>query len=182
MIQTSRLLLRQWQASDYAPFIAMTQDAHVMEYFPALWTEEKARHFIDTMQKLIAARGWGFWAVDVLDTSEFIGFVGLNHVPDIVPITQIHEVGWRLIQSQWGKGYATEAAMASLHYAFDTLNLPEVVAFTPVANQRSRRVMEKTGMSLQEATFKYPTIPESSALSEHVLYQINQHAFITRDA
>jgi len=82
------------------------------------------------------------------------------------------EVGWRLARGHWGRGYATEGARAALEYAFGVLGLQEVVSFTAGANERSRRVMERLGMSRDAADdFEHPLLPPGP-LRRHVLYRL----------
>src|SRR5690606_14340984 len=100
-------------------------------------------------QSKIEEKGWGFWAAVLADSQEFIGFIGLNDVTrDALPapFAPAVEIGWRLAFKHWGKGYATEGAKACLQYGFETLRLKEIVSFTAVQNNRSRRVMERIGM------------------------------------
>lgn len=173
MIQTARLLLRQWQSSDHAAFVAMNKDDKVMQYFPEKWSSQRSLSFIESFTHLIDIRRYGFWATVERDSNNFIGFVGLNDVPENLPIDKDIEIGWRLIPEYWGRGYATEAAEGALAYAFNELKVPKIVAFTPVANQKSRRVMEKLGMSLADETFLHPNVSAASGLQEHVLYALH---------
>jgi RimJ/RimL family protein N-acetyltransferase len=85
------------------------------------------------------------------------------------------EIGWRLAFEHWGKGFATEGARAARRHAFETLKLEEVVSFTVPANLRSRRVMEKLGMSHNPADdFDHPRLPAGHPLRRHVLYRIKR--------
>jgi len=170
IITTERLVLRQWLESDKPLLTEMNKDPVVMEFFPELWSESRSMFFFDAFFAKIEKQGFGFWAVEERATGDFIGFVGLNdHIHDL-PINHSHEVGWRLRPNCWGKGYATEAAKGSLDYAFGQLNLQTVVAFTPIKNLRSRKVMEKLGMVEQDDTFLHPKVSAESGLQEHVLY------------
>jgi RimJ/RimL family protein N-acetyltransferase len=82
------------------------------------------------------------------------------------------EIGWRIAVSHWNQGFATEGARECIRYAFDELALAEVVAFTVPANLRSRRVMQKLGMSHNPADdFDHPRLPEDHPLRRHVLYR-----------
>lgn len=176
-IETPRLYLRQWQRSDREDFIALNQNDRVMEFFPDTWPKERSIQFIETSQKMISDKNYGFWAVEERSTSRFIGFVGINDVPMEVPITQRHEIGWRLLPEFWRQGYATEAAQASVKYAFNTLQFAELVAFTAVQNRASRRVMEKLNMAVCSETFLHPKVSADSGLQEHVLYSLTRDAF-----
>jgi RimJ/RimL family protein N-acetyltransferase len=174
MIDTSRLRLRQWQDSDYSPFAAMCADPIVMEFFPALLTTERSHAFVDKMMAAIADQGWGFWAVEILETGAFAGFVGLNRPGYSLPCSPCVEVGWRLDKAFWGKGYATEAGNAALEFGFNTLKLDEIVSFTAVPNVRSQAVMQRLGMTNTGQNFDHPLVPEGDRLCDHVLYKITQ--------
>jgi len=172
MIQTKRLILRQWDDADLQPFAEMCGDSEVMEFFPQLLTEVESYSLANRMRSLIADRGWGFWAVEVPDQARFIGYVGL-HIPRAsMPFHPCVEVGWRLAKEYWGRGYATEAARASLDYAFAHLDLKEVVSFTTTRNLRSQAVMKKIGMTF-DRHFMHPELDVSSPLREHVLYKVS---------
>lgn len=171
---TQRLRLRQWQAQDSAPFAALNADPKVMEFFPEPLGRAESDAMAKRCQSLIAARGWGFWAVETKAARDFIGFVGL-HVPhDKLPFSPCVEIGWRLGHPYWGKGYATEAALVVLEVGFEQLILPEIVSFAVVANARSRAVMERIGMREEVETFDHPRIPEGHALRQHCLYRLSR--------
>jgi 3-dehydroquinate dehydratase/shikimate dehydrogenase len=111
----------------------------------------------------------------VIGGPDFIGFVGLKHVNIETSFTPAVEIGWRLLFDCWGKGYATEAAIASLRYGFETLKLEEIVSYTPVQNMRSRAVMEKIGMHHDpKDDFDHPKLPEGHPLRKHVLYRLKK--------
>lgn len=174
MIRTERLLLRQWRDEDLEPFAALNADAEVMEYFPALLTRAESDAAAEGNGRQIDEHGWGLWAVERLDTSEFIGFTGLWQVPSDYPFVPAVEVGWRLARSHWGVGFATEGARAAVEFGFGTLGLDEIVSMTAVGNLRSRRVMEKLGMTHNPADdFDHPRIPGGSPLQPHVLYRLS---------
>jgi ribosomal-protein-alanine N-acetyltransferase len=123
--------------------------------------------------------------------ADFIGFTGLSVPRFEAPFTraarqaprsgarseaqpsEVVEIGWRIARAHWGCGYATEAARAALAHAFGPLGLDEVVSFTAVGNARSRRVMEKLGMTHDPADdFDHPSLPPGHPLRRHVLYRI----------
>lgn len=172
-LRTERLLLRQWCDGDREPFAELNRDPLVMEHFPAPLSREESHDRVDRYSALLAARGWGFWAVEVVASGEFAGFVGLNEVAFEAGFTPAVEIGWRLARSQWGKGFAPEAAAAALAYGFQELQLPEVVSFTAVANTRSERVMQKLDMRHDPAEdFDHPLIDPGSPVRRHVLYRL----------
>ena len=172
-LETGRLVLRQWKLSDYKPFAALNADPEVMRYFPSPLTEAESNALAFKLETIIARKGWGFWAVELRAEQRFIGFVGLNTPADL-PFSPCVEIGWRLARDTWGKGYASEAARASLDFAFDTLDLEEVVAFTPVQNRRSRTVMQRLGMTDSGQNFEHPFVPDGCEYREHVLYRISR--------
>jgi len=135
----------------------------------------------ERIESRITANGWGFWAVERLDNHEFIGFVGLNHPAPELPCSPCVEVGWRLSFDQWGKGYATEAAMRALNIGFNSLSLTEIVAFTPMGNVRSRAVMERLRMQNTGKVFAHPHVAAESGLQQHCLYKVT-HADWARHA
>ena len=173
MLQTPRLLLRPWQESDREPFQLINADPRVMEFFAAPLSPAESDRMIDRIQAHIVRHRFGFFAAELRATGEFIGFVGMSHVPFEAHFTPCVEIGWRLAAAHWNRGLATEGARRCLRYAFQELALPEVVAFTVPANLRSRRVMEKLGMSYSPADdFQHPRLPESHPLRPHVLYRV----------
>ncbi len=172
-LRTERLLLRRWRPEDRAPFAAMNADRRVMEFFPALLSQEESDARAARIEAHFERHGFGLWAVEVPGVVPFAGFVGLGVVDFAAPFTPCVEIGWRLAAANWGRGYATEGARAALAFAFDTVGLAEVVSFTVPANVRSRRVMEKLGMTHQPSDdFDHPLLPEGHWLKRHVLYRI----------
>ena len=168
---TDRLQLRQWKNEDREPFAAMNADPAVMEYFPALLSRAESDAGIDRQIAHIKKYGFGFWAVETRADRRFIGFVGIKTVSENMPFAPAVEIGWRLAADAWGKGYATEAARASLQVGFELLGLEEIVSFTVPGNVRSRAVMEKLGMKRGE-NFLHPDLPEGHPMQEHVLYRL----------
>src|SRR5262245_14636948 len=172
MLRTERLVLRRWRPSDLAPFAALNADPRVMQYFPARLTRSESDAFAERIDAHFDEHDFGLWAVEVPGTARFIGFVGLAVPTFTAPFTPCIEIGWRLAAEHWGLGYAPEAARAALDFGFDTLGLREILAFTTVVNQPSRRVMEKLGMSHDPADdFDHPRLPEAHNLRRHVLYR-----------
>lgn len=172
MIQTERLLLRQWTDEDFEPFAALNADPEVMQFFPSVQTRAESDAAAAGNRAHIEKHGWGLWAVEITHTGEFIGFTGLWSVPPEFPFSPAVEVGWRLARAYWGQGFATEAARAAVYFGFGDLGLDEIVSMTTAANERSWRVMEKLGMTRDPADdFDHPRVPEGHALRRHVLYR-----------
>jgi RimJ/RimL family protein N-acetyltransferase len=177
-LRTERLLLRQWRETDRSAFAAMNADPRVMEHFPAPLDRAASDAFLERVRKGIETRGWGLWAVEPPGGGPAAGFVGLNPVGDDLPMAPAVEVGWRLAYEHWGRGFAPEAARRALRFAFEELELDEVVSFTTVRNDRSRRVMAKLGLSHDPARdFDHPRTPGWSG-QRHVLYAVTREAWL----
>jgi len=174
-LETARLALRDWQDADRAPFAAMNADPAVMEFFPKRLSAAESDLLVDRYQIELEKSGYCPWAVEELSTGSFIGFVGLHAVPASLPFAPGTEVGWRLACSYWGRGYATEAALAAVRFGFGPLDMDKIFSFTAVVNVRSRRVMERLGMSRDEADdFDHPNIAAGHPLRPHVLYSLSR--------
>jgi RimJ/RimL family protein N-acetyltransferase len=169
-ISTERLIMRGWRESDLAPWAAMNADPEVRQYLGPLLTFEQASAWVLNFQDDLDRYGFGFWAVEVRASGEFIGFTGLGTVDEEMPFTGV-ELGWRLARPAWGHGYATEAALAALEYGFGIMGLPEIVAVTMARNLRSRAVMRRIGMTSDPAEdFDDPDVDEGP-LRRHVVYR-----------
>lgn len=168
-LRTGRLVLRRWRDSDREPWAAMNADPEVREHLGEPLTREQSDASVARFTAEFDRRGYGWWAVEVRATGEFVGFAGLDPVEDHMPFTGV-EIGWRLARPAWGHGYATEAARAVLAYGFDTLELPEILAITTATNHRSQAVMRRIGMTRDPAgDFDDPT---EGPLRPNVLYRI----------
>ena len=177
-LHTARLRLRSWRPEDLDPFAALNSDHRVMEHFPQPLSREQSDLLAEQIVFDLRAQGWGLWAVEVTETRFFAGFVGLSRPRFRAHFTPAVEVGWRLAQDYWGRGFATEAAWAALEFGFDCLGLGEIVSFTSVDNMRSRRVMERLGMSHDPGDdFDHPSLPQGHRLRRHVLYRLTSAEF-----
>ena len=173
-----RVVLRAWRDEDLDPFAALNADPAVMEFLPGPLSREASAQMIARMRSAIDERGWGFWAVDL--GGRCIGFTGITYPRFEAHFTPCVEIGWRLAREAWGHGYATEAARLALDYGFGALALPEIVAFTTVANRRSRRVMERLRMRCRpEDDFDHPSLP-GHPLQRHVLYRLSRDEYPAR--
>jgi RimJ/RimL family protein N-acetyltransferase len=174
-IKTERLLLRRWRDSDRLPFQQMNADQRVMEFFPASLSLAESDALVDRAQAHFDRHGFGPFAVELLEDETFAGFIGLS-VPNFdAPFMPAVEIGWRLAFDCWGRGLATEGARAVIRCAFEDLGLDNLVSFTVPQNLRSRRVMEKLGMTHDPRDdFDHPALPESHPLRHHVLYRLKR--------
>jgi len=176
-LKTQRTILRQWQPQDFQYFADLNADKEVMRYFPKCLDRSESDALAERCHTLIEQQGWGFWALELAQTSQLMGFLGL-HKPDNMPFSPCVEIGWRLGKAFWGNGYATEASHEVLKFAFQSLNLKEVVSFTTLENNRSRAVMERLGFTNTHRNFKHPALPSDHKLSEHVLYKLSHHQWL----
>ncbi len=174
-LRTERLILRRWRDADHDPFARMNQDPAVMEFFPALLSPAESDAMVDRIEAHFAEHGFGLWAAELAADGDFLGYIGLAVPRFEAAFTPCVEIGWRLAANHWGKGLATEGARAVSRLAFEELDLAEIVSFTVPANTRSRRVMEKLGMThnIQE-DFDHPSLPAGHSLQRHVLYRLKR--------
>lgn len=183
LLETERLRLRTWQEADTDPFAEMCSDPVVMRYFPDVMTREKTRQLISRCIEKQEKDGFSMAPVEVISTGEFLGFVGLNTPTYAAPLPfePCVEIGWRLKQSSWGKGYASEAANAWLRFGFETIGLDEIVAFTIPANEPSQKVMRRIGMRRDpDGDFLHPSLPEDHPVAPHVLYRLSRRDWLAR--
>ena len=146
---TERLQLRRWRASDREPFAVLNADPEVMRYIGdgRPMTRAGSDALLHAIDAHWAEHGFGLWCAAPRETPEMcLGFIGLA-VPSFLPaVLPAVEVGWRLARHAWGRGLATEGAIAALEYGFATLGLASVISIIDPANDRSVRVAEKLGM------------------------------------
>ena len=149
MIETRRLLLRNWREEDIEPFILHLNTEPVMRWLGGVRPPQEHRDIVrDRVMRWQEERGFTFWVVERKADSALLGFCGLKLASDPgTPVEGQHEVGWRLREDAWGQGYAKEAASASLDFAFGRLGAPHVVALTVAENQASWGLMERLGMT-----------------------------------
>jgi RimJ/RimL family protein N-acetyltransferase len=179
-LRTERLLLRHWRPSDRAPFAALNADPVVREFLPGLLTRAESDAAVDRIEQHFTEHGFGLWAVEVPGVTDFAGFIGLSVPKFETRFTPCIEIGWRLATDFWGHGYAPEGARACLSFGFDQLGQREFFSFTVPENVRSRRVMEKLGMTRDPADdFDHPSLPAGHPLRRHVLYRIQRPADAT---
>jgi RimJ/RimL family protein N-acetyltransferase len=174
-LSTDRLILRRWQESDLVPFATLNSDPRVMEFFPQLLSRAESDALVDRINEHFARHGFGLYAAELTATHEFIGYIGLAVATFAAPFTPRVEIGWRLTTEHWGQGLATEGARAIVNHAFGVLELESIVSFTVPHNMRSRRVMEKIGMTHNPIEdFDHPALPVGHALQRHVLYRLGK--------
>jgi RimJ/RimL family protein N-acetyltransferase len=172
MIETARLLLRPWKPDDRAHITAHLNTHGVMRWIGALQTAEEVDAMYERVTLAQAKHGFSFWAVERREDAEFLGICGLKIAnARNCPVADEIEVGWRFREDSWGKGYAREAAAASLAFAFDELSAPRVVAFTVRQNEASWGLMRRLGMT-ERVEYAFDDPDYSAELNPTVVYVI----------
>jgi len=147
IIETERLILDTWQTSDWTAFRPIATDPEVMRYITGgvPWTEDQIRSFVERQVKLYSERGFCRWKLLPKATGEMIGFCGVGFWRDAPD----PEIGWWLARRYWGRGLATEAAVAALQDAFERVRLERIISVAMPENAASIRIMEKLGLKLE---------------------------------
>jgi RimJ/RimL family protein N-acetyltransferase len=167
-------VLRPFRDLDRPAFYELNRHPLVVESLGPSPTRSETDALVDRLDAELRREGWGLWAVEVTGGDPFIGMVGLHRVSPALPCAPAVEVAWRLHPDQWGHGYASEAAAASLDYGFGAGDLAEIVAFTTSVNMRSQAVMARIGMErVAGGDFDHPGVPEGSPRRRHVLFRIS---------
>ncbi|HUW87681.1 MAG TPA: GNAT family N-acetyltransferase [Candidatus Paceibacterota bacterium] len=171
-IKTPRLLLRQRGDTDLLSLAEMNLDPKVMEFIGPIISESESRAMIERARGSWQELGYGRFAVEISETSELIGFIGLAQCKFESHFTPAVEIGWRLAQKHWGFGYATEGADAVMSWAFANCEIDEIVSFSSASNLSSRRVMEKLEMHRSDTDdFLHPNLKPGDPLRQCVLYR-----------
>lgn len=171
IFKSERLGFRDWIAADLEELAAINTDPQVMRFFPAVQSLQQTEKFIERMSIQFKEKGFCYFAADHLDTLDFIGFIGLSVQTFEAEFNPCIDVGWRLKQTAWNQGFATEGASRCLEYARTHLKLDKVNAMAPKVNIPSINVMKKLGMK-EILTFNHPLLNNDPRLQECVLYEI----------
>jgi RimJ/RimL family protein N-acetyltransferase len=172
---TSRLRLRKWCEQDLAPFASMNADPRVMEFFPKTLTRAESDAFAERIRAQLNHHAFGLWAVEIVQQARFIGFVGMAEPTFKEHFTPCVEIGWRLDHEYWGQGFALEAAQTVMKYAFEELDLSELVSFTAAINLPSQKLMKRLGFASDSSEdFEHPSLAEGHPLRKHVLYRLRK--------
>jgi RimJ/RimL family protein N-acetyltransferase len=145
IFQTPRLTLRQFTEADAPLLLALNSDPDVLKYLhePLLQDEDHAKTILHSIIFPQYKKNLGRWAIHTRENNEFIGWCGLKYRPELDEI----DLGYRLMQKAWGKGYATEAAQYTLEHGFNILDLKLITGRAHVENLASIKVLEKIGMN-----------------------------------
>ncbi|MGG8496841.1 GNAT family N-acetyltransferase [Tenacibaculum sp. TC6] len=178
LFTSDRLGFRNWQSSDLENLYLLNANKKVMRYFPSTQTKEDCEAFIQRMQLQYKKNRYCYFAVELKETEEFIGFIGLSEQTYAVDFNPSTDIGWRILPEHWKKGYAVEGAKQCLTYAFNTLSLKQIVAIAPVINKPSIAVMEKLGM-LKIKDFEHPLLQKFPEILKCSLYAISKDDFLS---
>ena len=149
-LETSRLLLREVLEEDVEGFFELDSNPNVHRYLgqKPVTSIEECLHVIRFLQQQYKDYGIGRWAVIEKESLKFVGWAGLKYLTEAVNgHYHVYDLGYRLIENYWGKGYATEASKAILEYGFNTLRLDEIFACADKENKASTAVLEKAGFN-----------------------------------
>ena len=171
-LETEQFYLRQWREEDFIPYESLTSNPEVMKFFPKILTVEESNNAALKFQKLLATRGWGFWAIEEKVSGKFIGYAGLHSPSTIFPFSPCVEIAWRMEEKYWDNGTVLELGKTILSYALEELKLEKIVYFSSSHNKKAKIVMEALGMVNQHKNFNHPFVSTEHHLSEHYLFQI----------
>jgi RimJ/RimL family protein N-acetyltransferase len=150
--ETGRLVLRTWDDDDESRFFKVMNTPAVMRWLGGLQTPEDWAAAFERLKSYSRDFGFTFWLMERTCDRELLGFCGLKraNAPGAEAIANEVEIGWRLREDAWGKGYAKEAAILSLDLAFNRFGAANVVAVTAAGNSPSQGLMIRLGMRRRE--------------------------------
>jgi len=152
-IETKRLILREILPEDEDGFYELDSNAEVHRFLGSKPSDsiEQTREAIQFIRQQYIDNGVGRLAIIEKSSNHFIGWTGLKLVKELTNNhINFYDLGYRLIQQAWGKGYATESAIASLQYGFEDLNLTEINAMADSLNVNSQNTLKKVGFDFVE--------------------------------
>jgi len=148
-LETERLILREMIPSDDLGMFELDSNPEVHRFLgnkPVKHIEE-SRMYIENLRQQYTVNGIGRWAVILKETNEFIGWSGIKLIKESINNhINFYEIGYRFIQKHWGKGYATEAGLAFVDFAFNEMKVEHLYAYADAKNIASRKILEKIGM------------------------------------
>ena len=171
LFKSERLGFRNWKKSDIDEFAKMNADRDVMEFFHKTLTKKETIEFINKTSKHYENNGYNYFATEIIDTGEFIGFIGMGYETYDNPFYPATNIGWRLKKSAWGKGYATEGAKECINYAFTELNIKKILASCVPNNKNSEKIMQKVGM-VKKGEFIDPRFKDFPDYENFICYEI----------
>ena len=147
ILETSRLILRELDSKDAKNFYDLNSNPNVIKYTgnSAFKNVEEAKEFLENYTDY-KFNGYGRWAVILKTTDKFIGWCGLK----IDELENETDIGFRFFEEEWNKGYATESAIACIHYGFEKLKLKRIIGRAMKENVGSIKVLEKIGLEYEK--------------------------------
>ncbi|MGX7951228.1 GNAT family N-acetyltransferase [Tsuneonella sp. HG249] len=173
-LETERLVLRDWREGDAERFFAGTDTPAVMRWLGGVMDDAGRQALLERVSGCRSANGFCFWIVERQEDGEVLGFCGLKRAD--APGSSVAgemEIGWRLREDAWGKGYAKEAASAALNAAFDRFDAEQVVALTVDGNVPSWGLMLRLGMR-RRAELDYVDPRFGDELNPTIVYTISR--------
>lgn len=173
LFTSERIGFRNWRSEDLEEFAALNLDKKVMEHFPNTLSQKEVKDLIKKLKSHYVENGFTYYAVDILETQEFIGMIGLAFQKYETEFTPAIDIGWRLKKTAWGKGYATEGARRCVKHAFNALGINKIISVCTLQNQKSEKVMKKIGMK-KIGEFDHPKMNNYPEYKKHICYEINK--------
>jgi RimJ/RimL family protein N-acetyltransferase len=177
MIETERLLLRNWGEGDGDLLHRHCNTRMVMRWLGGVQSRGRMLEVAARLRSWQDAYGHTFWVVERKSDGEFLGFCGLKRADGSnSSVTGEIEIGWRLREDAWGQGYAREAASASLDFAFGKLDTDRVIALTVDGNSNSWGLMERLGM-IRRSDLDYSDPEWPSTMNPVIVYELEREAW-----
>ena len=176
--ETPRLRLRNWREQDIEPFIRHTNKEAVMRFLGGVKTREFLGEVVkERFMRWQAEHGFTFWVVERKEDGALLGFCGLKIADGRnSPVAGEVEVGWRLREDAWGRGYAKEAATAALDHAFGAAGAERVIALTVEGNAASWGLMRRLGMR-RRADLDYLDPDWPPSMNPVIVYELERSAW-----
>jgi ribosomal-protein-alanine N-acetyltransferase len=163
-LETERLALRRFTLDDLDTLARLNADARVTQYLGGVKDRAQTETLLRTriLDYYEQHPGLGIWATIERVSGDIAGFHVLNHIQGETDL----QVGYALFTEHWGKGYATEMAIALLRHGYATLGLPQVNAITDLGNVASQQVLLKSGLERKgERAFAHPAYAASGPMA-----------------
>ncbi len=164
--ETERLFLRELGEADLPGLLRILQDKDATRFYDRAFTEEEIGQWLEIQLQNYRKLGFGIWAVVQKASGEMIGHAGISvrhHDGEVM-----YEIGYMLEKAFWGKGYATEAAIACRKVAFDVFGLEKVCSIIRFDNMASRAVARKNNMKIAEMIYRMT----AGKIVPHYIYSI----------
>ncbi len=176
IFKSERLGFRNWTNNDLKELTEINSDPEVMEHFPSTLSEKETENLMERLKKHYDEREYTYFATDILETSELIGFIGLAYQTYKTEFSPATDIGWRLKKTAWGKGYATEGAKRCLEYAFNELKMNKIFSICTINNRKSENVMKKIGMT-KKGEFNHPELTNYPEYEKNIWYEIKNNVW-----